>query len=93
MRTAPLVARPVCDYVVRMLDLSPDQYRDLSADPPWKPRRGLAKWLHFVRHPVLAFITYQKAYPDDDDGAFAERQSNAILFGIGMFIIKRLHGG
>jgi hypothetical protein len=76
-----------------MLDLGPDDYRDLGGRVAAAPKRGLAKWLYFARHPILAFVMYQKAYPDDDAGDFHNRQANAILFGIGMFLIRRLHSG
>lgn len=74
-----------------VIDLSPDDYRETGA--VLRPtRRGLSKLAYFARHPILAFVTYQKAYPDEDD-SFKERQANAIFFGIGMFIIHKLQNG
>jgi len=74
------------------IDLEPEGYR--RADTAHVSRRGLAKWLYFSRHPILAFIAYQKAYPDsfEEAEAFKERQSQAFLFGIGQFLIRRFMG-
>ena len=74
------------------IELEPSGYRETGRKPGLVIHRGLAKWLYFARHPILAFVTYQKAYPDEDD-SFKERQANAIFFGIGMFIIHKLQNG
>lgn len=75
-----------------MLDLGPNEYREIGRRSAWRARRGLAKLLYLARHPVLAFVTYQKAYPDEDTD-FQERQGSAILFGLGIFIIHKLTSG
>lgn len=75
------------------IDLEPGGYREAGTEPV-RTRRGLAKWAYFLRHPILAFITYQKAYPDSPEEAeeFRARQSQAILFGVGQFLIRRFLG-
>lgn len=75
------------------IELTPEHYRPVGGSSP-RIRRGVAKWLYFLRHPVLAFATYQKAYPDDpeEEAEFRERLAHGILFGLAVYWINRLTG-
>lgn len=73
------------------IDLSPREYNEVGSTRPVF-RRGWRKWLYFARHPILAFITYQQAYPDQDS-SFKDRQFTALVYGLGTFLIRRLHSG
>ena len=70
------------------IELSPEHFRRVGAQSP-RFRRGLAKWLYFLRHPILAAATYQKAYPDDpeEEAEFRGRVGDGGGFGrIGVVI-------
>jgi hypothetical protein len=90
------VSEPVSVYVLRLMgdiELSPEHYRRVGSQSP-RFRRGLAKWLYFLRHPILAAATYQKAYPDDPEKEpeFRERLARGALFGLAVYWINRLTG-
>lgn len=76
------------------IDLEPSGYRETGRHSALTIRRGWRKWLYFARHPILAFVAYQKAYPDDpeDAAAFKARQLNAIAFGVGLYFIHKVTG-
>ena len=76
------------------IDLEPHGYRETGRHSALVIRRGWRKWLYFARHPILAFVAYQKAYPDspEEAQAFRERQTQAITFALGKAFLLRLIG-
>jgi hypothetical protein len=73
------------------IDLEPSGYRQ-SDSKPVVVRRGLAKWLYFVRHPILAFVTYQKAYPDPPDEEQTSVRLNALSMGLFHYLWIKFKG-
>lgn len=75
------------------IDLTPEHFRLVGTQSP-VIRRGFRKWLYFLRHPILAFVTYQKAYPDDptEEAEFRERVGRGILFGLAVYVVGLFTG-
>jgi hypothetical protein len=75
------------------LNLSPEHFRRVGSKSV-RVRRGLAKWLYFLRHPILAVTTYQKAYPDDpeESAELRERVGRGVLFGLGVYLVHLFTG-
>jgi hypothetical protein len=73
------------------IDLEPDGYRETGGEPV-RTRRGLAKWAYFVRHPILAFVTYQKAYPDPPDKDRDAATVSAVSMGLFHYFWRKFMG-
>jgi hypothetical protein len=71
------------------IELSPEHFRRVGSKSP-RFKRGLAKWLYFLRHPILAAATYQKAYPDDpeQEAEFRGRLAHGALFGLLVYLVS-----
>jgi hypothetical protein len=74
------------------INLPPNEYHEVGSAPLYpKTRHGFRRWAYFARHPILAFITYQKAYPDTEEET--DRRSSVILTAIGFYLSKKFTGG